>query len=234
MNQLKQFEEIIGYHFSNSHLLQNALTHSSFSHENKGKVIPYNERLEFLGDSVLSLVVSRYLYENYPKLPEGDLSKVRAAVVCEQSLWQCAQEIELGSFLRLGHGEEMTGGRTRVSILADAFEALIAAIYLDSGLPQVREWVLGQLYDTIVAAVNGKRFKDFKTTLQELVQANGVHTIAYRVVSETGPEHKKSFFVQVLLDGSVCGEGEGNSKKKAEQAAAQDALQKQKNNGKKA
>lgn len=234
MNQLKQFEEIIGYHFSNRSLLQNALTHSSFSHENKGKSIPYNERLEFLGDSVLSLVVSRYLYENYPKLPEGDLSKVRAAVVCEQSLWQRAQEIELGSFLRLGHGEEMTGGRTRVSILADAFEALIAAIYLDSGLPQTREWVLGQLYDTIVAAVNGKRFKDFKTTLQELIQASGNRKIVYQVVSESGPEHQKSFFVQVLLDGVVCGEGEGNSKKKAEQAAAQDALTRQKNHGKKA
>ena len=234
MSPLKQFEEIIGYHFSNQKLLQNALTHSSFSHENKGKYIPYNERLEFLGDSVLSLVVSRYLYENYPKLPEGDLSKVRAAVVCEQSLWQCAQEIELGYFLRLGHGEEMTGGRTRVSILADAFEALIAAIYLDAGLAQTREWVLGQLYDTIVAAVNGKRFKDFKTTLQELIQAVGNHTISYQVLSESGPDHQKSFFVQVLLDGVVCGEGEGNSKKKAEQAAAQDALMRQKKNGKKA
>lgn len=234
MNQLKELEEIIGYRFSNIRLLQNALTHSSFSHENKGKSIPYNERLEFLGDSVLGLVVSRYLYENYPKLPEGDLSKVRAAVVCEQSLWQCAQTIELGSFLRLGHGEEMTGGRTRVSILADAFEALIAAIYLDSGLPQVREWVLGQLYETIVAAVNGKRFKDFKTTLQELVQANGNHVIEYQVIGESGPEHRKSFCVQVLLDGEVCGEGEGNSKKKAEQAAAQDALLRQKNNGRKA
>lgn len=234
MNQLKELEEIIGYRFSNIRLLQNALTHSSFSHENKGKSIPYNERLEFLGDSVLGLVVSRYLYENYPKLPEGDLSKVRAAVVCEQSLWQCAQTIELGSFLRLGHGEEMTGGRKRVSILADAFEALIAAIYLDSGLSQVREWVLGQLYETIVAAVNGKRFKDFKTTLQELVQANGNHVIEYQVIGESGPEHRKSFCVQVLLDGEVCGEGEGNSKKKAEQAAAQDALLRQKNNGRKA
>lgn len=234
MNRLKQLEEKIGYRFSKISLLENAMTHSSFSHENKGKAIPYNERLEFLGDSVLSLVVSRYLYENYPKLPEGDLSKVRAAVVCEQSLWQCAQEIELGSFLRLGHGEEMTGGRTRVSILADAFEALIAAIYLDSGLPQVREWVLGQLHETIVAAVNGKRFKDFKTTLQELIQSDGSHSIDYQVVGESGPEHRKSFCVQVLLDGVVCGEGEGNSKKKAEQAAAQDALERQKNYGKKA
>lgn len=226
MNRLKALEEIIGYRFENKQLLQNALTHSSFSHENRNKSITYNERLEFLGDSVLSLVISRYLFENYPKLPEGDLSKVRAAVVCEHSLWQCALNIELGTFLRLGHGEEMTGGRTRISILADAFEALIAAIYLDSGLPQVREWVLGQLHETIVAAVNGKRFKDFKTTLQETIQAQSNQTISYRVVSESGPDHQKSFFVHVLLDDVVFGEGEGNSKKRAEQAAAQDALTK--------
>ena len=226
MNKIKEFEEIIGYHFSDENLLLNALTHSSYSHENRHKPIVFNERLEFLGDSVLSLVISRYLFENYPALPEGDLSKVRAAVVCEHSLWQCAQNIELGSFLRLGHGEEMTGGRTRVSILADAFEAVIAAIYLDSGLEQVREWVLGQLYDTIVAAVNGKRFKDFKTTLQETVQASGDKEISYKVIGESGPDHKKSFFVHVLLDGEIYGEGEGNSKKRAEQAAAQDALTK--------
>ena len=226
MNKIKEFEEIIGYRFSDENLLLNALTHSSYSHENRHKPIVFNERLEFLGDSVLSLVISRYLFENYPALPEGDLSKVRAAVVCEHSLWQCAQNIELGSFLRLGHGEEMTGGRTRVSILADAFEAVIAAIYLDSGLEQVREWVLGQLYDTIVAAVNGKRFKDFKTTLQETVQASGDKEISYKVIGESGPDHKKSFFVHVLLDGEIYGEGEGNSKKRAEQAAAQDALTK--------
>ncbi|MBQ3225620.1 MAG: ribonuclease III [Clostridia bacterium] len=223
MKELKELEEIIGYRFRDQYLLLCAITHSSFSHENRHKPIVYNERLEFLGDSVLSLVVSRYLYENYPKLPEGDLSKVRAAVVCEHSLWQCAQTIELGSFLRLGHGEEMTGGRTRVSILADAFEALIAAIYLDSGLERVREWVLGQLGDTIVAAVGGKRFKDFKTTLQETIQAGSGETISYQVVSESGPDHQKSFFVQVLLGDRIAGEGEGNSKKRAEQAAAQDA-----------
>lgn len=226
MNKIKEFEEIIGYRFTDENLLINALTHSSYSHENRHKPIIFNERLEFLGDSVLSLVISRYLFENYPSLPEGDLSKVRAAVVCEHSLWQCAQNIELGSFLRLGHGEEMTGGRTRVSILADAFEAVIAAIYLDSGLEQVREWVLGQLYDTIVAAVNGKRFKDFKTTLQEMVQASVDKEISYKVVGETGPDHKKIFYVHVFLDGEMYGEGEGNSKKRAEQAAAQAALAK--------
>lgn len=226
MNKIKEFEEIIGYRFSDESLIINALTHSSYSHENRHKPIVFNERLEFLGDSVLSLVVSRYLFENYPQLPEGDLSKVRAAVVCEHSLWLCAQNIELGSFLRLGHGEEISGGRTRVSILADAFEAVIAAIYLDSGLDTVREWVLGQLYETIVAAVNGKRFKDFKTTLQEIVQATSTKTITYEVVGESGPDHNKSFFVHVLLDGEKFGEGEGNSKKRAEQAAAQDALAK--------
>lgn len=224
MNKIREFEEIIGYQFSDETLLKVALTHSSFSNENKHKNIKYNERLEFLGDSVLSLIVSRYLFENYPKLPEGDLTKIRATVVCEHSLWECASNIELGNFIILGKGEEMTGGRTRISILADAFEALIAAIYLDSNLDTVREWTLGQLYDIICAAVNGKMFKDYKTTLQEVVQAKSNAKIAYEVTGESGPDHKKSFFVQVTIDGKVCGTGEGNSKKRAEQLAAQNAL----------
>ncbi len=226
MNKLRELEEIIGYRFENQALLKTALTHSSYANENRNKKILYNERLEFLGDSVLSLIVSNYLFENYKNLPEGGLTKVRATVVCERSLWECAQKIELGKFLILGKGEELTGGRTKVSILADAYEALIAAIYLDGGLSVTREWLLGQLYDTIVAAVGGKTFVDFKTALQEKVQANGSAEIVYTVVSESGPDHLKSFVIEVSLDGKVMGFGEGNSKKSAEQMAARDALSK--------
>ena len=224
MNRFKEFEEIIGYKFSDSGLLKVALTHSSFSNENRTAKIKYNERLEFLGDSALSLIVSRYIFENYPQLPEGKLTKIRASVVCEHSLWECAVNIELGKFIILGHGEEMTGGRTRMSILADAFEALIAAIYLDGGLDVAREWVLGQLHEAIIRAVGGNVFKDYKTTLQEYVQAAGHEKISYEVVNESGPDHKKTFIVEVFLDDKSVGSGEGNSKKRAEQSAAQQAL----------
>lgn len=224
MNKLTEFEEIIGYRFTDESLLKTALTHSSYSNENRAKKIKFNERLEFLGDSVLSLVVSRYIFENYPDLPEGMLTKIRASVVCEHSLWECASNIEMGKFMILGHGEEMTGGRSRMSILADAFEALIAAIYLDGGFDTAREWVLGQLYDSIIRAVGGNYFKDYKTALQEYVQAEGHERIEYNVVGESGPDHKKIFTVEVSLDGKVFGVGDGNSKKRAEQNAAQKAL----------
>lgn len=224
MNKLTEFQSIIGYKFNDEKLLKTALTHSSYSNENRAKKIKFNERLEFLGDSVLSLVVSRYIFENYPDLPEGKLTKIRASVVCEHSLWECSLNIELGKFLILGHGEEITGGRNRMSILADAFEAVIAAIYLDGGFNVAREWVLGQLYDSITRAVRGNYFKDYKTTLQEFVQAYRHEKIEYQVVDESGPDHKKTFVVEVSLDGKVFGRGEGNSKKRAEQSAAQYAL----------
>jgi len=156
MNLLKEFQEIIGYKFTNEKYLKIALTHSSYAHENKGKNIKFNERLEFLGDSVLSLIVSRYIFENYPELPEGKLTKIRAAVVCEKALYECAVNVDLGKYLILGKGEERTGGRTRMSILSDVYEALIAAIYLDSNLDVVREWVLGQLYSAIESAAKGR------------------------------------------------------------------------------
>lgn len=224
MNALKEFQEVIGYKFTNEELLKNALTHSSYANENKTRKIIYNERLEFLGDSVLSLVVSRYIYENFPKLPEGKLTKMRAAVVCERSLWECASNIELGKYIILSHGEEHTGGRTRMSILSDAFEALIAAIYLDSSLETAREWILGQLYETIVDASRGKMFKDYKTEFQEQMQKRGEVLIKYNVVSESGPDHNKNFVVNLLVNGKIMGNGEGASKKKAEQNAAQNAL----------
>lgn len=224
MNALKEFQEIIGYKFTNEKLLKNALTHSSYANENRERRIVFNERLEFLGDSVLSLVVSRYIYENFPGLPEGKLTKMRAAVVCERSLWECASNIELGKYIILGHGEECTGGRTRMSILSDAFEAIIAAIYLDSNLEVVREWILGQLYETIMDASRGKMFKDYKTEFQEKMQKRGEVKITYEVVSESGPDHDKNFVVNLFLNGKLMGNGEGQSKKKAEQNAAQNAL----------
>lgn len=224
MNSIKEFQEIIGYKFTNTDYLKVALTHSSYANENRKKNVAFNERLEFLGDSVLSLVVSRYLYENFPKLPEGKLTKIRASVVCERSLWECAMNIELGNYLILGKGEERMGGRTRMSILADAFEAVIAAIYLDSGLDTVREWILGQLYETIMVASRGKLFKDYKTDFQEFMQQNGDVDIKYEVESESGPDHNKTFLVNVYVNGKKMGTGEGSSKKKAEQMAAQNAL----------
>ncbi len=224
MNALKEFQEIIGYKFTNEKLLKNALTHSSYANENRDRKIVFNERLEFLGDSVLSLVVSRYIYENFPGLPEGKLTKMRAAVVCERSLWECASNIELGKYIILGHGEEHSGGRTRMSILSDAFEAIIAAIYLDSNFEIVREWILCQLYETIMDASRGKMFKDYKTEFQEKMQKRGEVKITYEVVSESGPDHDKNFVVNLFLNGKLMGNGEGQSKKKAEQNAAQNAL----------
>ncbi len=224
MNTLREFQEIIGYKFTNENYLKNALTHSSYAHENKAKKIVFNERLEFLGDSVLSVIVSKYIYENYPELPEGKLTKMRAAVVCEKALFECALNIDLGKYLILGHGEEITGGRTRASILSDAYEALIAAIFLDSNLDVVREWVLGQLHEAIEAAAKGKISKDYKTEFQELAQIKGDVNIRYKVVGSTGPDHNKSFIVEVYLNDELMGEGEGSSKKKAEQNAAQNAI----------
>ena len=226
VHETDSLEKKLNYKFADKKLLRNALCHSSYSNERKSENISSNERMEFLGDSVLSLVVSNYIFENYPNLPEGDLTKTRAAIVCERSLCACAQNIEMGNYLILGHGEEQTGGRTRASILADAFEALIAAIYLDSNFSVVREWLLGQLYDTIVSAVNGKTFTDFKTALQERVQVHGAVDIRYEVVGESGPDHRKTFTVHVFINNELMGMGEGSSKKNAEQMAASDALAK--------
>lgn len=225
MEIMKELEEIIGYSFSDKELLKTALTHSSYANEKRHQGILYNERLEFLGDSVLSLVVSKYLFENCKKLPEGDLTKVRAQVVCEKSLFNCAKKIELGRFIMLGKGEELTGGRERASVLADAYEALIAAVYLDSDLETVRKWLLEKLYDTIDLAIKGKSIKDYKTTLQEIVQARGETEISYVITNESGPDHNKTFTVDVLINGERAGSGEGRSKKIAEQNAAKFALE---------
>ena len=215
-------EKRIGYHFREKQYLQTAVTHSSYANEMKDPT-PYNERQEFLGDAVLSIVVSDYLFKN-SSLAEGDLTKLRAALVCEKSLCGFAAKIDLGSAIRLGKGEEMMGGRTRPSILADAFEALIAAIYLDGGMEAAREFVLPFVMDTLESE-SKIRFHDYKTALQEIVKKNPEEKLSYVLVEESGPDHNKRFEVEVRLNSNVIGHGVGKSKKDAEQMAAKEALE---------
>ena len=211
----------IGYTFQNGRYLDIALTHSSYANEVK-KNISSNERQEFLGDAVLSIVVSDYLFHTY-HLAEGDLTKLRAALVCEKSLWEFSQALGLGDFLKLGRGEEMMGGRTRPSILADAFEALIAAIYLDGGIEPARRFVLGYIVDALENR-DVLAFSDYKTMLQEIIQKIPEERLSYVLVNESGPDHNKKFLVEVRLNSNVIGVGCGGSKKSAEQAAAREAL----------
>ncbi len=216
------FYKAVGYSFKNELLAKEALTHSSYA--NEFGVRSY-ERLEFLGDSILSLAVSEYLYENFPDMPEGELTKVRAAAVCERSLYEVASGLSMGNFLFLNKGEEATGGRNRISILADIVEATIAAIFLDSGIDAAREWIMKNVKPVIDKAVSGKAFKDYKTQLQEIAQSGALETITYRLVKEDGPAHMKTFFYEVLSGGKVIGEGSAGSKKEAEQLAAKAALE---------
>ena len=217
----ESFMETIGYRFSNEALLETAFTHSSFKNE-RGLQRDCNERLEFLGDSVLGMISADYFYHNLSHLPEGEMTKRRAACVCEKSLFGFAQEIDLGKYILLGRGEERTGGRTRASILADAFEAVIAAIYLDGGLDAARDFVLPFLKQ---AAKQTPSFSDYKTALQEIIQKNPDEHLSYVLVGESGPDHQKSFEVEVHLNSNVIGSGVGKSKKAAEQAAAKAALE---------
>lgn len=219
---LDEFEKLIGYKFKNRSLLFEALSHSSFANESKRR-LNSNERLEFLGDSVLSVVVSDHIFEHYKHLPEGQLTKIRAALVCEESLYNFSKTIRLGEFLMIGKGEENTGGRKRPSILADAFEAVIAAVYLDGGMQAATEYVLRFIPDDL-SAVRAS-IKDYKTVLQEIIQKNPEEKIEYYLKSESGPDHDKSFTVQVKLNSNVIGEGSGRSKKQAEQMAAKGALE---------
>lgn len=222
MKQIHELQETIHYHFQNPAYLEIALTHSSYANEVKHQV-KYNERQEFLGDAVLSIIVSDYLFNNYT-VPEGELTKLRAAIVCEKSLDVMANKIGLGQYLRLGRGEEMTGGRTRPSIIADAFEALIAAIYLDSGIESARAFVLPFVTE-MLEHEDSLSFKDYKTILQEIIQQNPEEKLVYKLVEEKGPDHDKRFVVDVLLNSNVIGKGEGRSKKNAEQMAAKEALE---------
>ena len=219
---LEKLQQKIGYKFKNEKLLYEALSHSSFANENK-KSRNSNERLEFLGDSVLSIVVSDYIFKHFTHIPEGELTKLRASLVCESSLFEFAKKIDLGNHIFLGKGEEMTGGRERPSIISDAFVAVIAAIYLDGGMPAVTPYILSFIPEDITPK-GSAAFHDYKTSLQEIIQKNPEEKIEYYLKSESGPDHDKKFTVQVLLNHNVIGEGTGRSKKNAEQAAAKEAL----------
>ncbi len=221
-NNLNELEEKIKYKFRNRDYLTEALTHSSYANENRNGR-ESNERLEFLGDSVVSIVAADLLFERFPHTSEGELSKIRSGLVCTASLCAFANEISLGDFLFLGKGEEMSGGRQRSTILENAFEALTAAIYLDGGLEKARAFVLGFL----INALDNHRinFKDYKTLLQEVVQQNHDETLNYVIVGESGPDHDKRFEVEVHLNSNIIGRGIGRSKKQAEQEAAREALQ---------
>ncbi len=219
---MERLQETIGYYFGDEGLLAHALTHSSYAHETKDPQ-GCNERLEFLGDSVLSVVVSEYLFQHYPELPEGELTRIRAASVCEKALFGFAKTIHLGDSLRLSRGEQRTGGRNRPSILADAFEALIAAIYLDGGMEPAKAFILKYVVPTLD---NHRRaaFKDYKTLLQEVIQQNPEDRLTYLLVGESGPDHDKQFKYEVHINSNPVGTGVGRSKKEAEQAAAKEAL----------
>ena len=216
--------ETLQYQFKDQSILTNALTHSSYANEQASKKCKSNERLEFLGDSVLSIVISEYLYKHYYNLPEGELTKIRAAIVCEKSLYERAKGIGLGKYLLLGKGEEATNGRERMSILADAFEALMGAVYLDGGIYKTKEVFLPMFEKHIKEAAAGKIYKDYKTMLQEIVQKNKEEVLSYVLKRESGPDHLKMFEVDLYLNNNVFASGKGKSKKEAEQQAARQAL----------
>lgn len=220
--KLQKLETVIGYTFKNKKYIEVAVTHSSYANEIK-KGSQNNERQEFLGDAVLSIVVSDYLFRRF-HLAEGDLTRLRAGLVCEKSLCEFARQIGLGDYLLLGKGEEQNGGADRPSILADAFEAVIAAIYLDGGLEAARAFVHPFISDTLGGEHEGN-FRDYKTLLQEIVQQNPEESVVYVLVGESGPDHDKCFDIEVHLNSNVIGRGSGRSKKTAEQAAAKEALQ---------
>lgn len=224
--ELKLLEQQIQIQFSNKFLLQKSMTHKSFANENRSENIKDNERLEFLGDAVLDLVISEYIFRQHPEFPEGELAKMRAVVVSAPTLARTSKGLNLGQYLRLGKGEELTGGRERDSILADTFEALVGAIYLDQGLEVVRSFILGHLKQEILLVERGEHLQDYKTLLQEEIQKRSNTRPIYRVIDETGPDHNKQFTIQVEYKNRVIGIGSGQSKKEAQQRAAKDAIAK--------
>ena len=219
---IKDLETAIGYRFKNITLLQNALTHSSYANERWHNSLLSNERLEFLGDSVLGMLVAEYLYHTFPNRPEGELTRMRADMVCEQTLAAAATRIGIGEHLLLGHGEERFGGRTRNSILADAMESVIAACFLDGGIEAALKVV--QQFILVEVPVTKLHNMDYKTQLQELVQQKKNQVLSYALVGQSGPDHDKQFDVEVSLNGTVVGRGSGSSKKRAEQMAASSAI----------
>jgi len=218
---MKSLEEKLGYSFQDTSVLEHALTHSSYANESRGRYTS-NERLEFLGDSVLGMVVADHLYRTHPDMPEGELTRTRAALVCEESLVEVAQELGLGDYLRLGKGEELCGGRQRPSIQADAVEAVLAAVYLDGGIGSARKIIHRYI---LSRAQKPSGHRDYKTALQELVQRESGQVLTYRLTREEGPDHAKVFWVEVCLNDVVVGSGKGHSKKEAEQMAAKAAIE---------
>ena len=217
MTDIKKFQEVIEYHFHDEKLLRQALTHSSFANEKHLKKHSDNERLEFLGDAVLEIISSEFLYKEYPDKPEGELTKLRASIVCEPTLALCTKDIALGEYLLLGKGEDQTGGRGRKSILSDALEAVIGAIYLDGGFANAKEFI----HKYILTDIEHKQlFYDSKTILHEIIQSRQDGELSYEILKEEGPDHNKSFEVSAMLDGQEIGRGIGRTKKSAEQRAA--------------
>ncbi|MBQ2089289.1 MAG: ribonuclease III [Lachnospiraceae bacterium] len=223
MKTVREFQKTIGYEFKDENLLKQALTHSSYANEKRMKPLSDNERLEFLGDAVLEMVSSEFLYLNYPNLPEGDMTKLRASMVCEPTLAFCTQDIDLGDYVFLGKGEDQTGGRQRKSVLSDAMEAVIGAIFLDGGIEPAKKFILTFIMNDIE---HKRMFFDSKTMLQEVAQGKYKSNTVYEIIGEEGPAHAKTFTVKVSIDGQELGTGNGNSKKSAEQQAAYNALMK--------
>ena len=224
MNEL-DFQKRIQYQFQNIDLLNNALTHSSYINEEKTETTGSNERLEFLGDAILDAIISDYLFTRLEKVEEGELTKLRSVIVCERSLAYCGTELSIGEYLHLGKGELNSGGRNRCSIIADAIEAVIGAIYLDRGWNTVRDFVLRFFSDIIEDAISGKLYMDYKTEIQERLQLQGDANIVYVIEKEEGPDHDKTFYSNLLFKGQIIGSGSGRSKKEAEQHAAKQALE---------
>jgi len=224
LDELRKLSTKLCVQFNNINLLHQALTHTSYANECKNSTIMHNERLEFLGDAVLDVIVSEYLFRQLANLPEGELTKARAIVVCEPTLARCSAELGIGEYLYLGKGEASSGGRERTSILADTFEAIIGAIYMDSGFENSANFVLKQLHADLLLVERGEYVKDYKTLLQEVVQKNTDSKISYEIIDESGPDHHKMFKVAVLVNTKELGTGLGKSKKEAEQLAANQAL----------
>ena len=224
---METIEQSIKYTFKDKQLLKKALTHTSYAYE---KNIESNEKLEFLGDSILEFISSEYMYQNYPKLKEGEMTKVRATVVCEKSLYKIAKLHNFSDFLFLGKSEKKTGGQNRPAILADSVEAIIAAIYLDGGIEEARKFIIENLKDEIKIASTHVGDRDYKTMLQEKLQEHGEVNIQYEIISEKGPDHNKSFEAQVKLNGKILAQGKGKSKKQAQMQAAKKALKQIKGN----
>lgn len=219
---IKEVEDVIGINFNQTSLLKTALTHSSYANQFKDQ--EYNERLEFLGDSILQLCITEYLFLNYKEKSEGELTKIRSLIVCENSLYEIGKKLNLGHFIRISRGEEITGGRERTSITADAVEALIAAIYLDKGLEYTKDYILGHFEDVIEKAIKNDIVLDYKTKLQEELQKSGEVSIVYELLKYEGPPHRRKFFTSVIIENEERGKGEGYSKKESEQNAAKEAL----------